>query len=59
MSLLLLCVFEFYIFMQIFKQTVLGQIGHDLHVTAHESITLQPSVNIVEMEKLVHMYFHK
>ena len=57
MSLLLFCVLKFYIFIQIFKQTVLGQIGHDLHVAAQESIALQSRVNIVE--KLVRLYFRQ
>ena len=57
MSLLLFCVLKFYIFIQKFKQTVLGQIGHDLHVTAQESIALQSRVNIVE--KLVRLYFRQ
>ena len=57
MSLFLFCVLKFYIFIQILKQTVLGQIGHDLHVTAQESIALQSRVNIVE--KLVRLYFRQ
>ena len=55
LSLLLFCVLKFYIFIQKFKQTVLGQIGHDLHVTAR--IALQSRVNIAE--KLVRMYFRQ